>query len=423
MTWKSAALEEVLDLADPGVWGSKDAENGVRVLRSTNFRDDGSLDLSTPALRSVPASKRCQKTLARGDIILERSGGSPAQPVGRVCYFDGAEEPHLFGSFCQRLRSNQKLVHRRFLFWYLYHLHRLGGTLPLQKQTTGIRNLDFRAYLRHPVPLPPLSEQRRIAGILDRITRLRRLRTEADAKTARILPALFLKMFGDPITNPNGWPIKRFDEICESRLGKMLDAKQQTGSHSRFYLRNANVHWDRLALDDLLQMDFDEEDRQEFRLQPGDVLICEGGEVGRAAIWNGELTECYYQKALHRARPFAHASVPEYIVYVLSELARRGALREAASGATFSHLTGVKLKALRIPVPPLGLQQLFGRRVRFFKQNDASSASAARLNRLFKTVRHRAFSGRLTDGGEGTGCQETLFELLKSTAHPTESRT
>lgn len=184
-----------------------------------------------------------------------------------------------------------------------------------------------------------------------------------------------------------------------------------------------NVHWDRLFLDDLLQMDFDEEDRHEFRLQAGDVLICEGGEVGRAAIWNDELAECYYQKALHRARPLPGASAPEFIVYVLWELARRGALRETASGATFSHLTGVKLKALRIPVPPLDLQQQFGQRVRLFKQNDGRSASAARLDRLFKTMCHHAFSGRLTDRWRRTGRPEILSGLLKLPTRPAESRT
>lgn len=212
MTWKSVALEEVLELADPGVWGSKAAENGVRVIRSTNFRDDGSLDLSTPALRSVPSSKRCQKTLARGDIILERSGGSPTQPVGRVCYFEGAEEPHLFGNFCQRLRSNQKLLDPRFLFWHLYHLHRSGGTLAHQKQTTGIRNLDFQAYLRHPVPIPRLSEQRRIAGILDRVAHLRQLRSEADSKADRTLIALFAKMFSHA---DSAGPEQRFDRLVQ----------------------------------------------------------------------------------------------------------------------------------------------------------------------------------------------------------------
>ena len=150
----------------------------------------------------------------------------------------------------------------------------------------------------------PPSEQRRIVEILDQADRVRRLRTEADAKADRILPALFIKMFDVPATNPMGWPVKRFDRICESRLGKMLDRKQQTGQRPRPYLRNANVYWDRLDLNTVLEMDFDESDREEFRLRKGDILICEGGEVGRCAIWNDELPECYFQKALHRVRPY-----------------------------------------------------------------------------------------------------------------------
>ena len=194
------------------------------------------------------------------------------------------------------------------------------------------------------IPLPPLSEQRRIVEILDQAYRLRRLRAEADAKAGHILPALFIKMFGDPATNPMGWPIKRFDMICESRLGKMLDQKQQTGKDPRPYLRNANVYWDRIDLQEVLQMDFNDSDREEFRLRRGDILICEGGEVGRSAIWNDELPECYFQKALHRARPYPNAATPEFIVFLLWRLAEVGALRDTASKMTFSHLTGVKIK-------------------------------------------------------------------------------
>lgn len=392
--------------------------------RAFRYVDIASIDrkakriVQPPVLAGADAPSRARKVIREGDVLV-----STVRPnLNAVAMVPQDLDGEIASTGFSVLRANRQVLEPRYLFY------RTTSPDFVAALTSKVRGASYPAVSDRDVRglrirVPSLSEQRRIIALLDQANHLLHLRAEADAKTARIMPALFLKMFGDPVTNPNGWPIKRFDEICQSRLGKMLDAKQQTGSHSRFYLRNANVHWDRLALDDLLQMDFNEEDRHEFRLQPGDVLICEGGEVGRAAIWNGELTECYYQKALHRARPFAHASVPEYIVYVLWELARRGALREAASGATFSHLTGVKLKALRIPVPPLDLQQLFGRRVRFFKQNDASSASAARLNRLFKTVRHRAFSGRLTDGGEGTGCQETLFDLLKSTVHPTGSRT
>lgn len=370
-----------------------------------------------PVLAGADAPSRARKVIRGGDVLV-----STVRPnLNAVAMVPQELDGEIASTGLSVLRANRQVLEPRYLFY--------RATSPdfVAALTSKVRGASYPAVSDRDVRslkirVPSLSEQRRIIALLDQANHLRHLRAEADAKTARILPALFLKMFGDPITNPKGWPIRRFDEICESRLGKMLDAKQQTGSHPRPYLRNANVHWDRLALDDLLQMDFDEEDRREFRLQPGDVLICEGGEVGRAAIWDEELAECYYQKALHRARPLPRVSVPEYIVYVLWELARRGALREAASGATFSHLTGVKLKALRIPVPPLDLQQLFGQRVRLFKQNDASSASAAGLDRLFKTVRHRAFSGRLTDGGEGTDRQQTLSDLPKPTAHAAESR-
>ena len=396
MTWVPAPLERVLELADPGVWGPENTENGVSVLRSTNFRDDGSLDLAKLAFRTIPDRKKSKKILQVGDILLERSGGGPRQPVGRVCYFEGDSEPHVFGNFCQRLRPNASLIEPRFLFWYLHYVHITGGTLAYQKQTTGIRNLDYKEFLRHAVPVPPPSEQRRIVEILGQADHLRHLRTEADAKAGRILPALFLEMFGDPATNPLGWPVRRFESICESRLGKMLDAKQQTGANRRPYLRNANVYWDRLALKELLEMDFDELDREEFCLQPGDVLICEGGEVGRSAIWNDEIPDCYFQKALHRARPFPDVAVSEFVVYLLWELAKRGVLQGSVSQVTFSHLTGVKLKALRVPVPPLGLQKLFADRVQLFKQLVKLTDAATRIDSLFSTLIHRAFSGSLT---------------------------
>lgn len=408
MTWPTVELRDVAEIvmgqSPPGETYNENGEGLPFFQGKADFGEQ------FPAVRKWCTAPK--KIAEPGDILL-----SIRAPVGPT---NVARERSCIGRGLAAIQGNPERVDQSYLRLYLKHREHALAVQGQGSTFLAIGRADIEAL---DVPLPSLSEQRRIVRVLDQAGHLRHLRAEADAKTARILPALFLKMFGDPITNPYGWPVKRFDEICESRLGKMLDAKQQTGSHSRPYLRNANVYWDRLALDDLLQMDFDEKDRNEFRLQPGDVLICEGGEVGRAAIWNGELAECYFQKALHRARSFPRASVPEFIVYVLWELARRGALREAASGATFSHLTGVKLKALRIPVPPLDLQRLFGQRVRLFKQNDASSASAARLDRLLKAVRYRAFSGRLTDGRQETGRQETLSDLLKPPAHSTESRT
>ena len=181
----------------------------------------------------------------------------------------------------------------------------------------------------------------------------------------------------------------------------MLDQKQQTGRHRRLYLRNANVYWDRLDLREVLEMDFDEAERDEFRLRRGDLLICEGGEAGRCAIWNEEFPECYFQKALHRARPFPSTATSEYIVFLFLLLAQRGTLLDVASKVTFSHLTGVKLKALQIPVPPFALQEEFSVQVRATKTALAETVLAPnKMSSLFSGLLQHAFSG-------------TLFEYLR----------
>ena len=337
------------------------------------------------------APSRARKVIQTDDVIV-----STVRPnLNAVAMVPGELDGQIASTgFCV-LRANRELVEPRYLF------HRaispgFVGALTARMRGASYPAVSDQDVMDMEIPVPGLSEQRHIAAILDQTDRIRRLRAEADAEADRILPAIFLHMFGDAATNPMGWPLERFDKICESRLGKMLDAKQQTGAHRRPYLRNANVYWDRLLLEDVLEMDFDEKERNEFRLRPGDVLICEGGEVGRAAIWNDELPECYFQKALHRARPFPEAAVAEYVVYLLAALAKRGALRDAVSQVTFSHLTGVKLKALQVPVPPLSLQRDFAERVRLFKQSVRRSDLGLRTDALLSALRYRAFSGSLT---------------------------
>ena len=101
---------------------------------------------------------------------------------------------------------------------------------------------------------------------------------------------------------PAHWNIPPVYARFEVQLGKMLDEKKIKGNHLAPYLRNIDVQWGAINVSNLPEMDFDEEDRVRYSLKPGDILICEGGEIGRSAIWNGELDECYYQKALHRLR-------------------------------------------------------------------------------------------------------------------------
>jgi type I restriction enzyme S subunit len=257
-----------------------------------------------------------------------------------------------------------------------------------------IGNLNLEQLRQFKIPLPPLCEQKRIATILGRAERLRHSRRYALELTDTILPAAFLELFGDPVTNQMGWKLSAFEEVAPSRLGKMLDANQQTGKHGRPYLRNENVQWDRFDLAEVSVMDFDADDRKEFLLSPGDLLICEGGEPGRCAIWRSELAECYFQKALHRARPVLSKVIPEYVVHLLWSLARKGGLADHVTSATIAHLTGEKLKLMPIPVPPITLQQKFAARVERVERLRAVQREAFRqAEHLFASLLHRAFSG------------------------------
>lgn len=210
------------------------------------------------------------------------------------------------------------------------------------------------------IPLPSLDQQQRVFAVLDKLTDLISLRKQQLAKLDELVEARFVEMFGDAIHNSKGWQIHIFSEIASSRLGKMLDAKQQTGENRYPYLANFNVQWFRFNLENLNTMDFDERDRAEFELRDGDLLVCEGGEIGRCAVWHDELQPCFFQKALHRVRCNLQIILPDYLSWWFKyNCEHEGFSAIAGAKATIAHLPGVKLKQLKVVVPPLELQQKF----------------------------------------------------------------
>ena len=246
------------------------------------------------------------------------------------------------------------------------------------------------------IPLPPLDEQKRIAGILDAADALRAKRREALAELDTLLQSTFLDMFGDPVTNPKGWNVVAFESIGNSRLGKMLDKGKEVGDRQFPYLANTNVQWGRFDLTALRTMDFSESDCEEFKLEDGDLLICEGGEVGRTAIWHGAHNRIYFQKALHRVRLDPTVAVPEYVFQFMWFMAKNGGFRDLTTTATIAHLTGVKLKRLPCPRPPLKLQHRFAAIVESVEQQKASQRThLAELDTLFASLQARAFRGDL----------------------------
>ncbi|MBS0474991.1 MAG: restriction endonuclease subunit S [Proteobacteria bacterium] len=149
---------------------------------------------------------------------------------------------------------------------------------------------------------------------------------------------------------PKEWSVSTVGQEFEVRLGKMLDAEKNIGT-PKPYLGNKAVQWGRIEHNDLPTVPLSRSDLERFRLQKGDLLVCEGGEVGRAAVWDAPIEECYYQKALHRLRP-----TQGFDVRVMSALLRlwseRGTLTNFITQTSIAHLPREKFMEVPMPVPP-----------------------------------------------------------------------
>ena len=137
-----------------------------------------------------------------------------------------------------------------------------------------------------------------------------------------------------------------FGSCIDSRLGKMLDKEKNTGSF-RKYLRNINVRWFSFDISDLLEMKIENSEMDKYTISKGDLVICEGGEPGRCAVWTKDESICY-QKALHRVR-FTDGSNPYFYMYYLWFAAQTGKLKEYYTGTGIKHLTGQSLVKISVP--------------------------------------------------------------------------
>lgn len=148
------------------------------------------------------------------------------------------------------------------------------------------------------------------------------------------------------------WQEQVLGELFEVQLGKMLDANSGHGFQYP-YLANRNVQWGRVVVDnDLKTMHFSETERDRYRLRSGDLLVCEGGEVGRAALWSDELPECYFQNAIHRLRPKVGVDA-RFMRQYFEFAAAHGRLRALTGQTSIGHLPRANLVRWTVPLPSM----------------------------------------------------------------------
>jgi len=404
--WQSKPIAEVLSVYDNGIWGPEAKRSGILILRSTNFRNDGTISFENVACRVVERRKAEKRRLAPGDILLERSGGGPKQPVGRVVFFNRSEGEYYFGNFVTRLRANRSVIDPSFLFHVLWFLHIEGKTITLQKQTTGIRNLNFKEYLKLTIPFPPLEEQRRIVGRIEELTRpieeAKRLRQAAREQAEKIMPAALAEVFGR--AESEGWENLRVSEIAVEIKSGFACAKKHAVDSGIPHLRTNNIGVNgELDMAQLTCFPPHLVDLETYDLQAGDVLFNNTNStelVGKTAIVREDHPYAF-SNHITRLRVNRQLVQPEWLAICLRVLWHSGFFaRNCRRWIGQSGFSATMLRDVEIPLPPLEEQQrilahLEGCQARIRQLSRLQEETQAHLDALIPAVLGKAFRGGL----------------------------
>jgi type I restriction enzyme, S subunit len=232
--------------------------------------------------------------------------------------------------------------------FYQYAIKTSAGSLSPRTNWSHLANYEF--------PLPTVHEQRRIADLLwaadDSLQECGALIQSINQLIVSYRDSFF--------NNSHDWKKEQLGKLYEIKLGKMVSPKSRQGISPRPFMSNANVQWGRIDLtEEVKEMDFTNEEFEKNRLRYGDLLVCEGGEVGRSAIWRDELPECGYQKAIHRLRPITEDLPPEVLLQFMFFAASRGLFAKFTGQSTIAHFPAERLRLLEILVPPKENQDEF----------------------------------------------------------------
>lgn len=362
-------------------------------MRTKNIQKE----LDDSDLIYVPASvvKREEQVLQESDLLI--SSANSWELVGKTVRVGKLSYPATAGGFIAILRPNREWVDPEYLFRFISWGRTQHEIRHLGRQTTNISNLDRERFLELPIPLPPLAIQRQIGKILEQADCLRRQAQQMEAELDRLAQALFLEMFGDPVTNPKGWPIKSIQDVAKVTTGN-------TPSRARSEYFGGYVEW--IKSDNINTPSWRLTTAEEYLSEAGAevgrivesgavLLTCIAGSpdcIGNAAITDRKVA---FNQQINAVIPKDEFMVAEYF-YMLCLVGKK-IIQSASTNSMKGMVSKGSLEKLKIPVPPIELQELY--RQRFLEVGKSAALSDSKIvamTVLFNSLMQRAFKGELT---------------------------
>lgn len=343
--YQTKPLSDFIESSFPGEWGTDDANNtGTKVIRTTNFTNEGRIDYTNVVTRQIDANKIKKKKLQHGDIILERSGGTNENPVGRVVLFN-EDGTYIFNNFTQLLRPIED-VNNIYLFYSLFNYYHLNKhqIRSMGAKTTGIQNLNMELYMKNPIYDAPMDVQDSFATIFE----------QADKSKFDGFKSRFIEMFGG-----GNWPQKTLGEVGSFTRGGGFQ-KSDFVEHGIPCIHYGQIHtkFGPFITSHITEISSDLESKTKFASK-GDLVIAITSEDTegscKSTAWLGD----YSVAVGGHAAIYKHSMNPLYMSFFFKSTLFNHAKIEYVHGTKVFEIKPDDIAKILVPCPPMSLQNQF----------------------------------------------------------------
>ena len=383
-SWKLTPLKYTGEIENSGIWGEDEPfENSIslKVPTTRNISADGKFDVEAMKVRHIAVHEYKKYICKIGDIVIVKSSGSSDNVISGKCGYVDSNDEFSFGNFLMRIRPNPEIVVSKFLFFFLISHVTRERVLRMVSSTT-YPNLKIDEYISSPIPVPHLEEQKLISRYLDNKTKQIDRLVEKIQKKIELLKEQRTSLINQCVTKgldpnvqmkdsglewiggiPKHWEVKKLKYIADVTLGKMLTPEDKGEMLQMKYLRSVNVQEDYLDLNDVNKMWFSKIEIQKLSILQGDILVNEGGKVGRTCFITKNLSDYGFQNSINRVRT---NKIDSYYLYLLILLGFKLSYYDAiVDRVSIPHLTKEKLENSFIIQPPHSEQKLISKKIKY----------------------------------------------------------
>lgn len=388
----SSMLMRISDITETinGLWvGKKPPFKTVAVIRNTNFTKDCRLDLTNVAYLDVEEKQFSKRKLYPGDIIIEKSGGSDKQPVGRPILFDIPDGDYSFSNFTSVLRvRDRSVVLPEYLQIAIYGEYLQGVTRKMQSKTTGIHNLDFNSFKNIEIPIPSIREQERIVYELNKAKAILLKKGQQLDILDELELSIFYDSFGNPVSNPLEWDSAPMSDVTSLITdGSHYSPKdEEMGTIPMLSVKNMGARgFDYTDCKMISQEEFKKLEAAGCKPMPDDVLVAKDGSYFKKIFVHQSEAPQAILSSIAIVRPDQTKVTPEFLCSLLSTPDIYNLVEERyLTGTAIKRVILKGLRQLKIIVPPMEMQKQFSKKIwRINAQRRLIEESVVEAQKLF----------------------------------------